>query len=303
MAAPCYFTAVSGSKVNRESGIIEGVSVITSGVEAKGHGVFIDSETLNQVKACAETYSDGVHVKVDHGTGFTSIVGALRNFRIKGNKLLADIHLLKSHEMRDQLFEIAETMPASIGLSISFSGKNEEIGGKEYARCVELYSVDFVDRPAANPSGLFNRVDSPEKGMSQERSFLEKLKDFISGAEKELAPINFEAKANELEAKVKELGAKLVEKDKALTDATIASSAAFEKIKSEYAEKEKNLDAEIEKQASAKALQITAGQGQPPITKAPTATPGAPERADFSKLFGIQKFIAIEKYEAANKGK
>jgi hypothetical protein len=295
MAAPVYFSSVTGAKIDRASSVIEGVSVITSGVEAKGHKLFVDGETLKQVKACADTHSDGVQVKVDHGTGFTSIVGALRNFRIEGNKLLADLHLLKSHEMREQLFEIAETMPGSIGLSISFSGKNEEIGGKEYARCVELYSVDFVDRPAANPSGLFH-VDSSPKGIMQvDKTFLEKLKELIGLAEKPAETINFEAKANELSDKL-EVTQKQLAEDRAksflqlseLTTAKEKAEAEAAKAKTDFEAKEKNLAEEVKKQASAQALQITQAQGQPPIAAAPTATPAAPAPAK-SELKGLAK--------------
>jgi hypothetical protein len=75
---------------------------------------------------------------------------------------------------------MAETMPGSFGLSISFSGESEDVevpsddseevepnsgelpeGGVEIvraARCMEIYSADIVDQPAANPSGLFQAM-------------------------------------------------------------------------------------------------------------------------------------------------
>jgi hypothetical protein len=176
------FAAATGSRVDREAGILRGVSVITEG-EAKGHGMIVDSVTLQQVKACAETYVDGLRVKMDHYTGIDAMVGVLRDFQIDGPQLRADLHLIKSHEDFEKILEMAETMPGSFGLSISFSGESEDVevpsddseevepnsgelppsveGGVEIvraARCMEIYSADIVDQPAANPSGLFQAM-------------------------------------------------------------------------------------------------------------------------------------------------
>jgi len=180
------FAAATGSRVDREAGVLRGVSVITEG-EAKGHGMIVDGKTLEQVKACAETYVDGLRVKMDHYTGIDAMVGVLRGFEIDGPQLRADLHLIKSHEDFEKILEMAETMPGSFGLSISFSGESEDVevpsddseevepnsgelppsveGGVEIvraARCMEIYSADIVDQPAANPSGLFQAMSEPE---------------------------------------------------------------------------------------------------------------------------------------------
>jgi hypothetical protein len=174
-----FFAAATGSRVDREAGILRGVSVITEG-EAKGHGMIVDGVTLEQVKACAETYVDGLRVKMDHYTGIDAMVGVLRDFQIDGLQLRADLHLIKSHDDFEKILEMAETMPGSFGLSISFSGESEDVevpsddseevepnsgelpeGGVEIvraARCMEIYSADIVDQPAANPSGLFQAM-------------------------------------------------------------------------------------------------------------------------------------------------
>jgi hypothetical protein len=149
------FAAATGSRVDREAGVLRGVSVITAGVEAKGHGIWIDQTSLEMVKASAETYIDGLQVKSDHGSGFGEIEGVLRDFVIEGNQLRADFHLIKSGEEYERIMEMAEMMPSSFGLSIEFSGISEEIDEYRYARPVEIYAVALVDQPAANPSGLF----------------------------------------------------------------------------------------------------------------------------------------------------
>jgi hypothetical protein len=156
-----FFAAATGSRVDREAGILRGVSVITAGVEAKGHGIWIDQTSLEMVKAAAETYIDGLQVKSDHGSGFGEIEGVLRDFVIDGNQLRADFHLIKSGEEYERICEMAEMMPSSFGLSIEFSGISEEIDEYRYARPVEIYAVALVDQPAANPSGLFQAMSEP----------------------------------------------------------------------------------------------------------------------------------------------
>lgn len=112
---------------------------------------------LDQLKACAETYAGGLKVKLDHSGGAGDIVGAIRNFRIDGNQLRGDLHLLTSSARRAYVLELASTMPGSFGLSVSFSGPTQ-LGqdGQSYARCTEIYSCDLVNEPAANPGGLFS---------------------------------------------------------------------------------------------------------------------------------------------------
>lgn len=147
-----YFATAVNEKVNSETGVIHGVSVITVG-DAKGHNLKIDATTLSQVKTVAESFKGGLKVKVNHGTGVDAIVGTLRNFRIEGSQVKADLHLLKTASELQKILEMASTIPESFGLSIAFSGKPQD----GFARCTELYSVDLVDDPAANPSGLFSQ--------------------------------------------------------------------------------------------------------------------------------------------------
>lgn len=149
-----FSTSSTAARLDSQAGIIHDVSVITVG-PAKGHGIMVDAETLKQVKTCAERYSGGLKVKMDHAGNAGDIVGVLRYFRIQGDQLRADLHLLKTSKHRDYLLEVAEKIPASFGLSIAFSGPSEERNGTKFARCSEIYSADVVAEPAANPNGLF----------------------------------------------------------------------------------------------------------------------------------------------------
>jgi hypothetical protein len=175
--------AVLQGQIDAQAATISDVSVITVG-EAKGHGMQIDAQTLTEVKAAAETYAGGLKVKTDHYTGFNEIVGTLKNFRIDGDQLRADLFLLKNHDATARILEMAELMPDTFGLSISFTGEHEESeGGTVFARCTEIYSADLVDAPAANPTGLFSaKVDSGKKVMDE--------KQFAEALASALAPIN-----------------------------------------------------------------------------------------------------------------
>lgn len=147
--------------------VIPGVSVITAGVEAIGHGVFVDSKTLEQVQNCAMAKGGNTPVKEEHGSGFGAIVGSLKNFAVSGSKLVADLHLLKNHDRFSAIREMAINIPDAFGLSITFvPGAPEELAGKKYIRVAQLFSVDLVDLPAANPSGLFAAKSNPQNSMT-----------------------------------------------------------------------------------------------------------------------------------------
>lgn len=291
MAKTILFEAISGSRVDVSSGVIRGVSVITEG-EAVGHGVTVDSKTLLQVKASAESFNGGIRVKSNHGTGFDAIVGTLKNFSIDGKQLRADLHLLRSHSLFNQVLEIASTFPESFGLSVHFSGVTEENGKSQYARCDELYSVDLVDRPAANPSGLFSAkaVDYPKHDMA-EKSFLEELKAFV-GISKELS----EPKISELSVKLVTTETELAASRKSV-DELNAKVSDQGKVNAELSAKVLALDAkiakhasELEAKASARALEITASQGVPSIKTIPDEKPAATKTEN--KLFGRAKVQA-----------
>jgi hypothetical protein len=205
MISKTDFAALAG-EIDFDNAMIRGVSVITIG-EAKGHGMQVDEQTLQQVKDAAETYTGGLKVKTDHFSGFNQIVGTLKNFTIDGDQLRADLYLLKAHEATPRIIEMAQLMPGSFGLSISFSGEHatDETSDVTFARCSEIYSADLVDQPAANPSGLFSaKVDSMADVMTPEEvsaAIQEALAPVMAeiAALKEAAMPKAEAEAPEVE--------------------------------------------------------------------------------------------------------
>jgi len=181
----CRFAVAEQTRIDAASGTIYGVSLITEG-PALGHGVYIDAKTLEQVKEAASSYAGGLKVKMDHGGGAGDIVGYIDALRIVGQKLLGDFHLLDSSAHRPYILEIASKIPDTFGLSIAFSGPSE-IGSDKRAmqRCTEIYSVDLVSEPAANPDGLFSRMklqtqaEDPSANIEIELPMNEEMKKAI----------------------------------------------------------------------------------------------------------------------------
>ena len=183
--------AASTGAIDAEAGVIRGVSLITKG-PALGHGVMIDDKTLEQVKIAAEQYAGGLKVKLDHSGGAGDIVGYIDALRIDGEKLLGDLHLLQNSPHRAYILEIAQRIPDTFGLSIAFSGPSEKSSDKltTLQRCSEIYSVDLVSEPAANPSGFFARklkqlqtgeIEQPEAKIEIELPMNDDMKKAIEG--------------------------------------------------------------------------------------------------------------------------
>ena len=187
---PVITFAASAGVIDVEAGVIRGVSLITKG-PALGHGVMIDSTTLEQVKTAAEQYAGGLKVKLNHSGGAGDIVGYIDTLRVSGEKLLGDLHLLQTSPHRAYILEIAERIPDTFGLSIAFSGPSEKSSDKltTLQRCSEIYSVDLVSEPAANPNGFFARKlklesddsESPEAEIKIEIPMNDEMKEAIQG--------------------------------------------------------------------------------------------------------------------------
>lgn len=174
-----YFSRLTPERVDTKEGVIRGVSLITGGIQAKGHPLICDETTIREFYAACEEKGQ-VKTKANHKSGVKEVNGYLTNFQIvpcaTGIKCTGDWHLLKKDPNYEHTLEIAERMPGTVGLSGSFtSPKGKEKGevtkfGKA-ARVKEVLSVDFVTDPAANPDGLFevgdDSVDTEEKDMAK----------------------------------------------------------------------------------------------------------------------------------------
>ena len=221
------FETVLGAVVDHDEMVIKNVSIITEGI-AKGHGVQIDKTTLEQVMDLAKEFEGGLKVKMDHFSGFSGIVGRINNFKIKGKKLLGDLHLLKNAQASPFVLEMAEEMPDTFGLSISFSGDDEEKSGHMFARATELYSADLVDEPAANPTGLFSsKPQEIDTHLPVETSNNMSNQNNTSDA----PTVDLAKQIADLNALVTNLASKIPQEEKELTDETPLSEINFGQLR------------------------------------------------------------------------
>ena len=142
------------------------VSVITAG-PALGHGMVVDADTLDQVVQAGNAAGQ-VKVLSDHSSSISNIIGYLEGFALDGGRVRADLVLFESHDGFSYFSEIISTLPTQIGFSISFAGiPREAQDGTVLANVTNLYSVDLVLNPAANPTGVFRaQVDSVQSLMT-----------------------------------------------------------------------------------------------------------------------------------------
>jgi hypothetical protein len=165
--------------VNRKKGIIEGVSVNSKG-EAKGHGVFLDDEFIDNVVLQGNEKKQGLKVRFGHpnmsSTALGTFLGRVKNFRRVGDQAKADLFLSNSAKetphgnLYDYVLNLAENEADMFGMSIVFErgkvyqrdkeGKKifEGLNGEEkvFIELDKLLASDLVDNPAANENGLFS---------------------------------------------------------------------------------------------------------------------------------------------------
>ncbi len=174
-----------------KAGLIRNVSAITR-AEALGHGIWIDSEMLDQTVASGNRNKNGVKSRFTHpglsSDGLGTLLGRFKNFRREGDKAIGDLHIVQSAhttpsgDLATHIMDLAEETPDLFATSIVFSrdiGAEKKFDGEHsdedgeftspdnqntknlrHARLAELHDVDFVDDPAANPDGLFSQMRS-----------------------------------------------------------------------------------------------------------------------------------------------
>lgn len=188
----------SGGAIDKEKGEIKGVSILSIG-EVNGHGVSCDLGTLKSLLAAVKGKAIKSYVNHSYSPDVTDTIGLFSAFylsedqkQIKGT--FTALKAFRAHETKafDILFEMAELSPEAFGVSINFSGsfiyyegeqEKEYMGGDfdVYSRVSKLHSIDYVDHPAINPTGLFSAEN--EKFMEEENK---KLKEDIEEAKAEI---------------------------------------------------------------------------------------------------------------------
>lgn len=145
----------SGSRIDRESGVIRDVRIL--GAESR-NGRRYTEEAMRDAVGLYE----GADVHIDHRLsekdpqrGLWEAFGVLRNIRyVEADKSLrGDLHYLKTHEATDKILERIERWPDTIGLSHEAYGDSRRDGDVVVVdRITEVRSVDLVRDPATNKS-------------------------------------------------------------------------------------------------------------------------------------------------------
>lgn len=203
-------------RVDKEAGVIYGVSAIEAYVEALGHGLMADTKSLAML---AELGNEKASVKSRFGhpsmsqNALGKQVAQAKNFRVSsdGKKLLTDMYMLESARISpvfsqdpiEYIYSMALNQPEDFAHSIVFDGSEvwvmedgteldigdnwEEIPeGAKYdlpvIRPSVLYASDFVAEPAANRSGLFSEfsVDWKLAGDDVAAKYSQIVDDFIN---------------------------------------------------------------------------------------------------------------------------
>jgi hypothetical protein len=152
---PHAFSGLTG-QVDHQNAIVHGVALITGGLEAEGHNLYVDDKTVKQLHELAIKLNK-LPVCLDHDGGIADVDGYLTNFYVDQNKLRGDWHMLQTHPETPIMLERAERQPNTFGLSVAFKGDKKGVleNGRACARAEALLGADVVKRPAANPDGLF----------------------------------------------------------------------------------------------------------------------------------------------------
>lgn len=182
-----YVVQLEAGKLRPESGVIPDVVIIQEGY-SKGHYCvkengrltqpdwsqeyksgelipqFIDSKMLQQLCA-AITEKQTVKAKVEHGSGVMGTFGDYAQPRVDGDKLRAELTLMKHSIHKDFVSEIFDRYAHDFGNSVDILVTYElgEKNGKEVAllRLKKLNSIDLVDAGAAT-SALLSEENEPQ---------------------------------------------------------------------------------------------------------------------------------------------
>jgi hypothetical protein len=198
-------------RVDREKGIIYGASAMQA-VEALGHDVLVDQKTLEQVRDLGNASALGIKSRFTHpgmcSDGMGKMLGRQRNFRIEGDKVVGDLHLMDAAakapdgDLRSYVLDLAEQDPGAFGMSVVISMHSvwKLQSGREirtddaslrrghgddayyakpdaattdtpFCRIDALHACDVVDEPAANRDGLFSAAFSGTTSLDSAAAF------------------------------------------------------------------------------------------------------------------------------------
>lgn len=202
----------SVGRIDREKGIIYGVSVITGDREASGHEMYVDQVMVEQVYQAGLSAGDvGVKARFDHpnpcSNSMGTELGRFRNFSLDGNQVRADLHLNDASAIspngnyRDYVLSLAEEDPEQFATSIVFRMAESYMPQKEdypdqdpsddnpfwfeHARVKSMTHVDVVNEGAANDGLFSNKVEMAYMALKA-KQFITDNKEILKPALSEL---------------------------------------------------------------------------------------------------------------------
>lgn len=166
-----YLKAKPSGKIDKETGVIEGVKVCTAG-EAKGHGVFLDEEFIDTVVKFGNEKKQGLKARFGHpnmcSTALGTFLGRHKNFRKEttqrddGQKAFTAVaDLFLSNEAKDtpngNLFDyvlgLAANEPDMFGESIVFTPGREYRKTKDGKNAYIVWQRDEKGRRVYDSTG------------------------------------------------------------------------------------------------------------------------------------------------------
>jgi len=267
------------------------VSLITGGIEAAGHGLYIDDKSIDDAMRLLLGKSLRAYLKHD-GAGSDRLgqeIGFFSGIYREGNKIKAkSFEFLESFKREaggtyEKLVELAQKVPDQFGVSLVLeyrpvwvladgseipaalgdSAPSGVLRSSPSMRIANVMSADLVQRPAANPNGLLSAVDAPQSlqaNMTTEtKPETTPAPDAAALAAKDSQIATFKAEAEKQVAELSKLTdthkAALAEKDRLIATLT-SDKAKAEAAVAELSKERDELKAKVEDLAAYDARQL-----------------------------------------------
>lgn len=268
------------------------VSLITGGIEAAGHGLYIDDKSIDDAMRLLLGKSLRAYLKHD-GAGSDRLgqeIGFFSGMYREGNKIKAkSFEFLESFKREagatyEKLVELAQKVPDQFGVSLVLeykpvwvmadgseipaalgdSAPSGALRSSPSMRIANVTSADLVQRPAANPNGLLGAVDAPTTlqtpNMTTEtKPEIVAAPDSAALAAKDSEIATFKAQAEKQVAELSKLTdthkAALAEKDTLIATLT-ADKAKAEAAVAELCKERDELKGKVEDLAAFDARQL-----------------------------------------------
>jgi hypothetical protein len=199
--------AMAATTINKETGVIEGVLILTGDKVSKNKTMY-GKKVLKEAVARYE----GAKMFLDHpkaGETVRSVKdfgGVYKNVRLdEGRYLRADLHLIQNAEVRNTVIPIAESKTAGVGLSIRDRGHGREENGVflvEGFAGKGPFSIDLVMEASVNEN-LYESTQGGENEMDLSKLTLEQLLEGAPALVESIRSTERVAATKELEESIK----------------------------------------------------------------------------------------------------